>query len=127
MQSLAISSLYVPLFGIMLCIITLRVGQYRAKTGLSFGDGGDAAFNRKIRAQANFTETTPMALLLIVLVEFQGGSSSLVHGLFLALLIGRISHYLQLTSVLKPVLFRMMGMILTLSAILIPAGWLLVS
>ena len=64
MNSLTVSSLYVPLFAIMLALITLRVGMYRARTKVNFGDGGDKAFGRIMRAQMNFAETVPMALLL---------------------------------------------------------------
>jgi uncharacterized membrane protein YecN with MAPEG domain len=125
MPTLEITSLYVPVFGILLVLFTLRVGLYRAKTRISFGDGGDSQFNKTIRAHANFVETAPLTLMLITLVEYNGAEAILVHSLFSLLLISRLSHYLQITEVFKPVIFRMLGMIGTFAAVLIASGWLL--
>ena len=36
------------------------------------GEGGDAALQRRVRAQGNFTEYVPMALLVIGAVEAAG-------------------------------------------------------
>lgn len=125
MPSLAISSFYIPLFALMFFVITIRVGMFRARTQTSFGDGGDKTLLKISRAQMNFSESTPIALLLFTLVEYNGASAALVHGLYAVLLFGRLSHYLQLTSVLEPVIFRMGGMVATLLSIVTGAVWLL--
>lgn len=125
MDSLVISSTYAAIFGIIYFAISLRVGNYRRQTSISFGDGEDANFLKIIRAQQNFAEYVPIALLLGLLVEYRGASAVLVHVVFGLLLVGRVSHYLQLTSVLKSIAFRMLGMLLTFSSILTSSIFLL--
>lgn len=125
MDSLAISSTYAAIFGIIYFAISLRVGNHRRLTRVSFGDGEDANFLKIIRAQQNFAEYVPIALLLGLLVEYQAASTIVVHSVFGLLLAGRMLHYLQLTSVIGPVIFRMLGMILTFSSILTSSVFLL--
>ena len=120
MQSLLpISSLYVPFFGLMFVVITMRVGNYRRENQLPFGEGGDKKFLALVRAQANFTESVPIAVVILVLLELAGQSASMMHGLFVALILGRTLHYLQLTGVFNAVLIRILGMLLTLGPILV--------
>lgn len=125
MPSLTISSFYIPVIALVFFAITLRVGMFRANNKLSFGDGGDIVMTRISRAQMNFAESVPISLLLFALVEYNGAPAALIHGLFVLLLMGRASHYMQLTGVLKPIGFRMGGMMLTFLPIIIGSVWLL--
>lgn len=122
----AVTSLYAALLGIMLIPFTLRVGLYRVKNGINLGDGQDEEMIRRIRAHANFTEFVPIALILLGLVEVAGASSILVHALGAALTLGRLSHWLQLSGLVKPLAFRAGGMLATLLTILISSVWLIV-
>lgn len=125
MPTLDISSIYLPLFGVMLFILTMKVGSHRMRTNISFGDGDDPQFTKLIRGHGNFIESTPLTLMLIVLVEYNGANSLWVHALFAVFLISRISHYLQVSGFLKSPLFRMLGMLGTFGTILTASGWLL--
>ena len=118
MTELPVSSLYVPLFGIFLMVITLRVGMIRLRSNISLGDGGDPEFLKLIRGQANFIELVPISLILLVLLELSGAGNTMLHVLYLLLLVGRVSHYVQITGIVEPVLFRAGGMVLTFTAIL---------
>jgi len=53
-------------------VISARVSVLRAKFKVMFGDGGQEPLMRAIRAQGNFTEYVPLALLLIIMVEWAG-------------------------------------------------------
>jgi len=117
MQPLEVTTIYAAVLGLMLAAITLRVALLRMSKQLSAGDGGDKQFATLIRGHGNFTETVPIALILIALLELQGTSHFTLHVLGAALVIGRVVHYLQLTGVLKPLVFRIAGMILTLGTI----------
>ncbi len=125
MYAAPITSIYAALLGIMFTAITLRIALIRNVRSLSMGHGGDLDFEKLIRGQANFTETVPIALILIFLLEHQGTAAVTLHTLGIALLLGRISHYLQLTGTLQHTIFRVIGMVLTLSAILIASTRLL--
>jgi hypothetical protein len=78
-----------------------------------------------MRGQANFIETVPIALFLLISMEFLGASNTWLHILGLALVLGRISHYIGLTK-LGPIAFRVAGMLATIGTILISSIWILI-
>ncbi len=125
MQNVPVTSVYAALLGFIFVVITLRVAQTRNARKLSLGDGGDPEFSKLIRGHGNFTETVPIALILIMLLELQGTATITLHTLGVALLAGRISHYLQLTGSIDNLMFRVIGMILTLGTIIIASTRLL--
>ena len=47
----------------------MRCGQVRHSEKISIGDGGNEKLIRRMRAQANFVENVPLALILIWLVR----------------------------------------------------------
>ncbi len=52
----------------------------------------EAKLTRAIRAHSNFAEGTPFAFFLLFLAELNGAPTSLVHGGFLSLFLGRVAH-----------------------------------
>ena len=125
LPNITIAPLYAALLGLLFIPITIRVGLRRVGSKISIGDGGDPEMLRRIRGQANFTETVPLALILLFTVELLGASSAWLHGLGACLLVGRILHYIGLTEI-GPGTFRPLGMVMTLLAYLIPCVWILV-
>ena len=73
---------------------------------------------RGMRVHSNFTEYTPMTLLLIYLVETQGGASLFIHALGLCLLFGRIFHAYGMSHIKENFVYRASGMIMTFTVIL---------
>jgi uncharacterized membrane protein YecN with MAPEG domain len=72
--------------------LSMRIGKVRHAEKVSVGDGGSDLLLRRMRAQANFIENTPLTLLLVAAVEIAGkGGAWLapVAGLFI---LGRIAH-----------------------------------
>lgn len=126
-SALTVTSLYAALLGLMFIPFTMRVGLYRGKTGIHIGDGDDPALLKRIRGQANFIETVPLALILLILMELGGASSTWMHSLGAALTLGRLAHYLQLTDLVSPILFRIGGMLATLLVYIISSCWLLIN
>ena len=57
----------------LLALLLLFLGGYviagRVRFKVDLGDGGIAALRQRIRAQANFVEYVPLALILLLLVE----------------------------------------------------------
>lgn len=124
--ALPVTILYAGLLGAMVFPMTIFVGLRRFKIHTSLGDGGDETLIRRMRAHGNFVETVPMALILMMLVELSGGSADLVHGLGIALVVGRVLHYF--TLILKPMApTRALGMILTMGSIIVSSAWLLMA
>ena len=93
-----ITALYAGVLGIALVAISARVSVLRGKFKVMFGDGGHEDLTRAIRAQGNFTEYVPLALLLIGFVELGGMSSWVVHTLAGGLLASRLIHYWGITA-----------------------------
>lgn len=121
-----ISILYAGILGVMVVPMLLNVITYRVKNRISLGEGNDAGLIRRVRGHANFIETVPFALLLIVLVELSGGSANLVHGLGITLVAGRALHYCTLIA--KPECpTRAVGMLATIGVMLTAAIWLLMA
>lgn len=106
-------AIYAAINGLIMLVLGVLVSRARAKTSVVIGDGGNPAMARPLRAHANNTEYTPMALLLMWAVIPLGGSVWIVHGVGLPLTIGRILHAVGLTRNEGPSLLRFIGMILT--------------
>jgi uncharacterized membrane protein YecN with MAPEG domain len=52
--------------------LSMRIGKIRMAHKVFIGDGGDDLLIRRMRAQANFIEQTPITLILFALVELAG-------------------------------------------------------
>ncbi|MGZ9080482.1 MAG: MAPEG family protein, partial [Burkholderiales bacterium] len=61
--TMIVTPLYAALLGLWLLVLSLRVVQQRRAARVSLGDGGNTALQRAIRAQGNFVEYVPLALL----------------------------------------------------------------
>lgn len=126
-MTLSITPLYVAILALLFIPFTFYVGMYRAKSGIYIGHGNDEEMVRRMRAQANFVETVPLALILLITMEFSGAGSTLLHSLGSVLVIGRTAHYLQLSGILKPLVLRAGGMLLTIAVYLVGTIWLLIN
>ncbi len=72
-----------------------------------------------MRVHANFAEYVPFALLLIALLELNKANSLLLIGLCSALLVGRLVHAYGVSMENERFAFRVSGMVMTFSVILI--------
>ena len=95
---ISITALYAGVLGILLVAISARVSMLRGKFKVMYGDGGHDDLMRAVRAQGNFIEYVPLALLLVGMVEWGGMSPWVVHTLAGALLASRLIHYWGITA-----------------------------
>ncbi|CAA9892205.1 Inner membrane protein YecN [Candidatus Methylobacter favarea] len=111
-----ISSFYAALSALLIVWLSLRVIKLRRAKKVRFGDGGEPKLQVAIRAQANATEYIPVALILLILLELDGGHLALVHSGGIAMLVGRIVHARGLlTGSLR---YRVLGMQITLFTVI---------
>ena len=63
---IGITLTYAAILSLIFIGLSLRVitGRFRTKT--SFGDGGNADLNARIRTHSNFAECIPLALILLM-------------------------------------------------------------
>lgn len=118
-MTFAIASLYAGLLGLLLLALSMNVSRERGRARVSLGDGGDEVLNKAIRAQANFTEYVPLALILIALSEAQGAPAVAVHILGAMLVVGRFLHAAGMLGTQLMRLGRLIGTVLTFLVLLI--------
>jgi len=91
-MSVAITGLYAAIFGLAIIVLGVSVSMMRVPKKIEHGDGGDERLRRVIRTHGNFAEFVPLALLVMLILEIEGGSATLLHGLGIVLIVARILH-----------------------------------
>ena len=77
--SLPITALYAALSGFLIIALAANVVRLRLAKKVSLGDGGHKDVSRAIRAHGNTIEYIPLALILMALLEINGGGSTALH------------------------------------------------
>ncbi|NTZ42773.1 MAPEG family protein [Altererythrobacter sp. SALINAS58] len=101
--------------------LMIRIGAVRRANKITVGDGGNEALQRRMRAQANYIENTPIVLVLIAAIELAELGSwwlPIVAALYIA---GRIAHALGMDGG-KWATGRMIGTIISMVTALWLAG-----
>lgn len=88
---LPVTSIYIALNGLIMLglaylVVAARQANFKADGKL------EGPRDNRIRAHANNTEYVPMALLMMVALEFQGAEIWLLHGLGIVLTVSRVLH-----------------------------------
>ena len=78
--------------GILAIWLMIRVGQVRVSEKVNVGDGGNEKVLRRMRAHANYVESTPFVLALIAVIEIAGKGSPWLAYVAAVFFIGRIAH-----------------------------------
>jgi uncharacterized protein len=115
------SPLYIGLAAILLMVLSVRVMRLRYKYRVGIGDGGQQELALAIRAQANFVEYVPIALLLLLCVDLVGDSKLVVHILGILLILGRICHAIGLSRDPGRSPGRAIGVVLTFLVLIVGA------
>ena len=110
------SFIYIALSCLILSKLSINVIKLRRQNKVSFGDDGDRTLMRRIRAQANFIEYTPIFLLSLIGIEWLAVKNIPYYFLYINIvgslfIIGRILHALSLYE--KKIMHRKTGMIIT--------------
>jgi uncharacterized membrane protein YecN with MAPEG domain len=104
----------------------MRCGQLRHSEKISIGDGGNERLIRRMRAQANFGEQTPLTVVLVGLIELAGKGGQWLAPAAAVFILGRIAHAYGMDDSFKP--GRGIGMLtaMLLQLVLIVVGVLTV-
>ena len=119
-RAMFVTLLYAGLLTLWFVVLSVRVVTLRRR-GIIFGDNGDVGVIRIVRAQANFAEYVPLALLLMGFLEVSRYSIYLLHLLGLTLLVARVLHGLALSFGWQIRFGRATGAALTFIVLLIEA------
>lgn len=122
-----VTPLYSAILGLILLVLSVRTLRLRRELRIPIGDQGSPAMLRAMRVQANFVEYVPITLLLIFMLEMQGGSLFVVNLLCLVLLTGRIVHAVGVSQVAEDYRLRVFGMAMTFASLGLAASYLVVN
>lgn len=120
-----VTAFYAALSGILLIVLSWLIIKIRRKTRVPFGDGGNHNLQSRIRAHGNFTEFTPIFLIMLLLAEYNGLPVIALHLLGVLFIAARISHAYSLITrekyengeLVSDVKFRFFGMVTTFTCI----------
>ena len=121
-----ITAIYCAVIGLMLIALSINVIKGRRNFGAGIGDANNIELIRRIRAQSNLAEYSPIFILLLGFAEKGGLSLMLTHLIGLIFISGRIMHaysilkaeqYDSQNKLTKNPIWRIRGMICTFSTI----------
>ena len=115
----AITPVYAAIIALIYVTLSVRTLRLRHRFKVGIGDGEQPLLARAVRAHANFSEYVPIALLLIYFVEVGDIASIWIHALCAPLLLGRFVHAYGISQVEEDYRFRVFGMALTLTVIIV--------
>jgi len=116
-MTVSITPIYAALLAVLFIVLSFRVIFVRRGERISLGDGQNPALRARVRVHANFAEYAPFALLIILMIELQGGSAILLHVIGMMLLAGRLAHAYGVSQHPQIMRLRVLGMILTFTSI----------
>ncbi len=87
-----ITALYAGILALIAITLGGVIGPIRLRTGISILHGENMVLATAVRRHGNFTESVPLALILLAALELNGCSAGLLHGLGIALVVARIAH-----------------------------------
>ena len=93
-MQLPITALYAGILTVFALYLSFRAGGFRGKTGISvlFGEPQNMELAERVRAHQNFLEYVPMLIILMGVIELNGGSATFLHVVGGLLIISRIAH-----------------------------------
>ena len=113
-----ITAFYAGLLGILFFYFSVLVVKGRFTKKISLGDGGDHHLQQMIRAHGNFSEYTPIVLILRFIAEINLSNSIILHLAGTALLSGRFIHAFGLRRHSGISWQRISGMLLTFASLI---------
>ncbi len=122
-----ITAFYAGLLGLWLAYLYINVVKYRRGYQVSFGDGGKDTLNRAIRIHANFTETVPYVLILMILAEMLNYWPLLIHAAGIFLIVSRLLNFLALRRDTGSITLRVAAGVMTLGIVIVMSLLLVLS
>ncbi len=104
--------------------LSMRCGKVRSAEKISVGDGGNDLLARRMRAQLNFIEQTPITLIGIGLIEMAGKGGQWLAPLGALFLLGRVCHGIGMDGAFKAGrgIGMLTGMVLQLTLVVVAVG-----
>lgn len=118
-MSTPITAFYAGLLGITFLYLSILVIKQRRGLKVSLGDGGDPHFQGFIRAHGNFSEYTPLIVILMLVAELNQANAIALHVVGVSILLGRLLHAYGLRHHVGASWQRVYGMLMTFGSLLV--------
>lgn len=127
MMTLPITALYAGIMAVFALVLSFRAGSYRGKSGISILHGEPVNWELavRVRRHQNFLEYVPIILILMGLIEINGGSATFLHSVGILLIVARIAHAIGLKHDTMQHIGRLIGAGGTALILLVSAGYTL--
>ena len=125
MTALQAAGVWSGLLILLMVGLAFRVVANRRRHRVLFGDGGVQQMTVATRAFGNAAEYIPVGVGALILLALLGWQPWVIHAVGAVLLLGRLTHGLGLSYGKGPGPGRMIGMVLTLTALIVAAGLLI--
>ena len=116
-MAVSITAAYAAVLGLIILALGINVTRHRIKLKVSLGDGGNPEMLRMFRLHGNAVEYVPLALVLMLAYEINGGWHLALHVIGIALIAARLIQTAGMWSTNMPGLGRRMGQALTWSSL----------
>lgn len=110
---------------LLLVVLGVRVALARRGNKVLLGDGGNAKVLLASRVFGNASEYIPAGIGALAVLALLGMPAYVLHGLGGALFLGRLIHAVGLSDK-RPTPGRVLGMVLTWTALIVAGGMLVV-
>lgn len=93
-MTLPVTALYAGLLAIFALVLSFQAGSFRGKSGISIlhGEPVNWELAQRVRRHQNFLEYVPLILILMGLIEINGGSAMYLHVAGILLIVARVAH-----------------------------------
>ena len=115
---LIVTTLIACILATLFIHLSFAVIRLRRHHKVGLGSGGVDDLERAIRAQANFTEYVPIALILLACLEFNEAPLWLIAILGIALVVGRVIHAIGINQPPPHFSNRVIGMRFTITTLI---------
>ncbi len=89
-MTLTITALYAAILALIMVALAINVTIHRAKLRVPMGDGGNPQMLRMIRVHGNAVEYVPLGIVLMGILELNGGWHWALHAAGVALILARV-------------------------------------
>ncbi|MFM2391050.1 MAG: hypothetical protein RLZZ437_2605 [Pseudomonadota bacterium] len=121
-MTLTITPLYAAPITLLFMYLAIRVIRYRRSERVAFGDQGDQALLRLMRAHGNCAEYAPLGLILLGMAELAGAGAMGLHLAGALLVLGRVVHGVGLAHYPRVINCRVVGILATFTSYLVCLG-----
>jgi uncharacterized membrane protein YecN with MAPEG domain len=116
--------LYAAALSLLFVFLSIRVIRVRRSLRIGIGDANNPTLLRAMRVHSNFSEYVPLSIILLFFLEWQNAHPAIVHGLCAILVAGRFLHAYGVSQENEKFAFRVSGMLMTFSTIVLSAFYI---